>query len=165
MGCSTIHLREEPDAARFQIVDCTDQHHVAVCQVGFSFRRFEQCAHGESYIGLHGGVHQGIWRQFFVETIKGRQDVFEEQVDPAFLLGTLKFGGDSRLHRATSFMPHHDEERSMQVGRGILQGAQNGWSQHIAGNPNHEQLAESGVKYKFGRHPAIAATVLAPAEN
>ena len=67
-------------------------------------------------------------------------------------------------------MTEHDEQRRLQMDRGVLQGAQDFGGDHVAGDPDDEQLAESRVEDQLGRHPRVAAAengrvrLLAPSE-
>ena len=45
----------------------------------------------------------------------------------------------------------------LQMGRGVLQGSQNGGPEHVARHADDEQFAERGIEHQFRRDSAVAA--------
>ena len=67
------------------------------------------------------------------------------------------FGGKGRVDGAAVLMAEHDEEGRAQMNSRVLQRPHHLGRDHIARDPNDEQLAEAGVEDQFRRYPGIAA--------
>ena len=66
-------------------------------------------------------------------------------------------GRQRGLHGAAAFVTEHDEQRRVQVHRGVLQRAHDFSGDHVAGDADDEQLAEPRVEDQLGRHARVAA--------
>ena len=66
-------------------------------------------------------------------------------------------GGKRRVDGAAALMAEHDEQGRAQMHSRVLQRPHHLGRDHIARDPNDEQLAEAGVEDQFRRHPGIAA--------
>ena len=62
-----------------------------------------------------------------------------------------------RLHGATAFVTEYDEKRRMQVDAGVLQRPHHLRRDHIAGDADDEQLAETGIEHELGGNAGVAA--------
>ena len=58
---------------------------------------------------------------------------------------------------AAALVAEHDEQRRAQMHSRVLQRPHHLGRDHVARDPNDEQLAEAGVEDQFRRHPGIAA--------
>jgi hypothetical protein len=66
-------------------------------------------------------------------------------------------GGKGRIDGAAVLMAEHDEQGRAQMNSRVLQRPHHLGRDHIARDPNDEQLAEAGVEDQFRRHSGIAA--------
>src|SRR5262249_51790545 len=64
---------------------------------------------------------------------------------------------ESRLDRAAVRMPHHHDEPRAKLRDGELNGADARRSDHVAGDPNDEQIPEPLIEHELGRSARVRA--------
>jgi hypothetical protein len=81
-------------------------------------------------------------------------------------MGAMRFamcGGDEcgaldgRADRAALVVPEHDDERDAQHGHRVLEAAEHGVGDDLAGVADHEEVAEALVEDDLGREARVAA--------
>ncbi len=85
------------------------------------------------------------------------KDALDEQVNPGLVPGAPQPGVQRGFHRPAALVPQHHEDWRLQVGARVLDAAGHFGADDVAGDPDHEQLAQPCIEHELGRHAGIAA--------
>jgi hypothetical protein len=87
----------------------------------------------------------------------GWNDGFDHSSDAAWECGTFFYYGDCCRHRTAAFMPHHHDERHIQLRYRILQAAHGCRVDGVPGIADDEQLSQPFTKEHLGGNTAVRA--------
>src|SRR5512147_782352 len=102
-------------------------------------------------------MQERLARLIRIERLEAGRDIREQGLDAAFEFCAVEDRIDRRRHSPARLVAQHHEERRLQVPACILQRAEYLGAEHVAGDANHEKLAEPRVENELGWHSAVAA--------